>query len=79
MKRLLQKSKSREGRNEQRKLRGAVLNTIAITLLVAGLFGPYINEASMGDATLLERVGMVAMAAVAHLLAAWAVRDMEDR
>jgi hypothetical protein len=70
---------SREGRNEQRKLRAAVLNTMAITLLVAGLFGPYINQASMNDATWWLRSLIVGGALVTHNLALWTVRGMEDK
>jgi FtsH-binding integral membrane protein len=70
---------SREGRNEQRKLRAAVLNTMAITLLVAGLFGPYINQASMSDATWALRGFMIFGALVAHYLAQWVVHGTEDK
>jgi FtsH-binding integral membrane protein len=70
---------SREGRNEQRKLRAAVLNTMSITLLVAGLFGPYINQASMSEATWLLRGFMIFGALVAHYLAQWVVRGTEDK
>jgi hypothetical protein len=52
---------------------------MAITLLVAGLFGPYINQASMSGATWWVRSLMIGGALVTHYLAQWTVRGTEDK
>jgi len=76
---LWRRAHSREGRNEQRKLRASLLNAIAITMLVAALIGPYVNPA-LGDSLMLaDRLFLFGIGVAVHLLAALAVRDMEDK
>ena len=73
------KSQSREGRNEQRKLRANVANALAITLVVSAVVGPYVNPALAVSLTAAVRLVMLAGGVLVHLFAARLVRDMEDK
>ena len=76
---LWRKSLTREGRNEQRKLRGNIANALAITLIVAAVVGPYVNPALASSLTSAVRLVMLVAGVIVHLFAARLVRDMEDR
>lgn len=73
------KSFSREGRNEQRKLRANIANAMAITLIVAAVVGPYVNPVLAGSLTAAVRIVMLGAGLLVHLFAARLVRDMEDK
>ncbi|MGD9813931.1 MAG: hypothetical protein AB7Q23_07680 [Hyphomonadaceae bacterium] len=73
------RSPSREARNEQRKLRGSLVNAIAITMIVAALVVPYVNPLMAERLGLTDRVFLFFVGALMHLFAAYVVRDMEDR
>jgi putative exporter of polyketide antibiotics len=79
MRRLILPPASREARNEQWKLRAALINALSITLIVTGLFGPYINPSSLGGVSVAERLMLVAMGAVLHIFATFLVRAIEDK
>jgi hypothetical protein len=71
--------RSREGRNEQRKLLGAGFNAGAIALLIAAGFGDILNP-SLAVTLTAELRTQLALAGIAmHLCARLAVRGMEDR
>ncbi|MDX2238189.1 MAG: hypothetical protein NW203_11560 [Hyphomonadaceae bacterium] len=69
----------REARNEQRKLRGAAFNAVAITLVATALVGDLINPVAAEQLSVPVRLGMVVLGWCAHLFACLLVRDMEDR
>lgn len=69
----------REARNEQRKLRGVIANTLAITLLITAFAGPYINPTLEQTLSAGERIGMAFLGVMAHYLARFFVRGMEDK
>lgn len=71
--------RGREARNEQRKLRAAIANAVSIALVIAAFVGPFINPALAGVLSLPDRALMFLGGALAHLLACWFVRDVEDR
>jgi FtsH-binding integral membrane protein len=79
LRRVFRASASREGRNEQRKLRAGVANALAVTLIVAGVVGPYVNPMLAASLTPAVRLVMLAAGVLVHLFAARLVRDMEDR
>lgn len=70
---------TREGRNEQRKLRGALFNALAITMIVAALVGPFVNPVLSSTLTLPDRILIAVGGWMFHLLARRMVRDMEDK
>ncbi|HBB56245.1 MAG TPA: hypothetical protein DCZ49_08695 [Hyphomonadaceae bacterium] len=69
----------RDARNEQRKFTGAFVNAVAIALFVAGLFGPIIDPVRMGNLAPESRIFLVTMGLIAHFLARFAVRGIEDK
>ena len=69
----------REARNDQRKLRAAVPNAVAIGAVVTAIIGPSINPTLSGELTVIERFVLALVGIFAHLLASFLVRDMEDR
>lgn len=75
----LRRPATREARNEQRKLRASLLNAIAITMLVAALIGPYVNPVLADRLALADRIFLFGIGVAVHLLAALAVRAMEDK
>lgn len=79
MKLFFRQSMTREGRNEQRKLRGALFNAFAITLIVTALVGPLINPALAPSLGVVERFAMGLGGWLLHLFARRVVRGMEDK
>lgn len=71
--------RGREARNEQRKLRGVIANTLAITLFITAFAGPYINPSLESALSMEERFGMAILAVLAHYLARFFVRGIEDK
>lgn len=69
----------REARNEQRKLRAAVFNALAIAIAATAFVGDLINPDVAASLSTPIRFGMVMLAGALLLLACWLVRDMEDR
>jgi len=69
----------REARNEQRKLRAGIANAFAIAVGAVALFGEFLNPDAAALLTPVSRAGLVLLAWTLHLLAAWFVRDIEDK
>lgn len=70
------RSRTREGRNEQRKLHGALFNALAITLIVSALVAPFINPNLAGVLALADRIAMAVAGWLFRLLARRPVRDI---
>jgi len=70
---------TREGRNEQRKALASLFNAAAITLLVTGFFGPWINPVLEATLSPGERAILVLMAGVTHAIARAVLWSLEDR
>jgi len=70
---------TREARNEQKKSGAAFLNAVAITLFVAGLFGPAINPALAGSLSVFERGLLVFGGILAHILVRAVLWSLEDK
>lgn len=79
LKKLFLPPSGREARNEQWKLRAALINALSIALGLTGLFGPYINPTSLGDITIAERATLLAIGTILHLFATLLVHDIEDK
>jgi hypothetical protein len=60
-------------------LRAGVANALAVTLIVAGVVGPYVNPMLAASLTPAVRLVMLAAGVLVHLFVARLVRDMEDR
>ena len=69
----------REARNEQRKLRAAAFNAVAIAATIAATIGPIVTPALAEALTPAPRLALGLVAIAAHLFASFLVRDMEDR
>ncbi len=70
---------AREARNEQTKLRGALINAVAIALMIAALAGPFLNPDLAMTLDAASRIIMGGAGLAAHLAARFAVRGMEDK
>jgi hypothetical protein len=79
VKKLILPPAGRDARNEQWKLRAALINALSITLIVTGLFGPYINPSSLGGVSVIERSVLLGMGVILHIFATFLVRAIEDR
>jgi putative exporter of polyketide antibiotics len=79
VKKLILPPAGRDARNEQWKLRAALVNALSIALVLTGLFGPYINPASLGQVTILDRIVLLGIGGLLHLFATLLVHGIEDK
>ncbi|MBL8550668.1 MAG: hypothetical protein JNJ73_11850 [Hyphomonadaceae bacterium] len=70
---------AREARNEQRKLRGAAVNALAIAVAITAFVGDFVNPVAAQLLSLPIRMGLGLLAGGLHLFACFLVRDIEDR
>jgi hypothetical protein len=68
-----ERPRSREARNEQTKLRGALLNAVAIALLVTAVAGSHINPALAESLSMPQRIWFALLAGGAHLASPFVV------